>query len=256
MTIKMAKHPITMTIMRMTSTPGTVRLCCCCYCYNFFFVFICFVCFFFSVHFKFLLNSFWTNHGIKFEGFESKLVCQFLYLFFVCLFANSDMSIPEDIDEQLSSLNGYFTSDRTVSQASGEDLDFAEDILNFWRDASENVYICSHAWRQNCPNRWSGSDLRPLSVVKRGLYKNLTLATLYPLKSSSIRNHIRKHPCENFLRSNSVTSVKSCCFHVCFIHNFVIYTIFFVNIWYLCIPSCRNVTANSMVTENIFLAMN
>lgn len=41
------------------------------------------------------------------------------------------MSIPEDIDEQLSSLNGYFTSDRTVSQASGEDLDFAEDILNF-----------------------------------------------------------------------------------------------------------------------------
>lgn len=58
MTIKMAKHPITMTIMRMTSTPGTVRLCCCCYCYNFFFVFICFVCFFFSVHFKFLLNSF------------------------------------------------------------------------------------------------------------------------------------------------------------------------------------------------------
>lgn len=214
MTIKMAKHPITMTIMRMTSTPGTVRLCCCCYCYNFFFVFICFVCFFFSVHFKFLLNSCWTNHGIKFEGFESKLVCQFLYLFFVCLFANSDMSIPEDIDEQLSSLNGYFTSDRTVSQASGEDLDFAEDILNFWRDASENVYICSHAWRQNCPNRWSGSDLRPLSVVKRGLYKNLTLATLYPLKSSSIRNHIRKHPCENFLRSNSVTSVKSCCFHV------------------------------------------
>ena len=124
------------------------------------------------------------------------------------------MSIPEDIDEQLSSLNGYFTSDRTVSQASGEDLDFAEDILNFWRDANENVYICSHAWRQNCPNRWSGSDLRPLSVVKRGLYKNLTLATLYPLKSSSIRNHIRKHPCENFLRSNSVTSVKSCCFHV------------------------------------------
>lgn len=225
MTIKMAKHPITMTIMRMTSTPGTVRLCCCCYCYNFFFVFICFVCFFFSVHFKFLLNSCWTNHGIKFEGFESKLVCQFLYLFFVCLFANSDMSIPEDIDEQLSSLNGYFTSDRTVSQASGEDLDFAEDILNFWRDASENVYICSHAWRQNCPNRWSGSDLRPLSVVKRGLYKNLTLATLYPLKSSSIRNHIRKHPCENFLRSNSVTSVKSCCFHVfhsqlCNIYNF------------------------------------
>lgn len=81
------------------------------------------------------------------------------------------MSIPEDIDEQLSSLNGYFTSDRTVSQASGEDLDFAEDILNFWRDASENMYICSHAWRQNCPNRWSSSDLRPLSVVKRGLYK-------------------------------------------------------------------------------------
>lgn len=54
MTIKMAKHPITMTIMRMTSTPGTVRLCCCCYCYNFFFVFICFVCFFF----QFILNSF------------------------------------------------------------------------------------------------------------------------------------------------------------------------------------------------------
>lgn len=46
-------------------------------------------------------------------------------------FHTSDMSIPEDIDEQLSSLNGYFTSDRTVSQASGEDLDFAEDILNF-----------------------------------------------------------------------------------------------------------------------------
>ena len=85
----------------------------------------------FSVHFKFLLNSCRTNNGIKFEGFKSKLICQFLYLFFVCLFANSDMSIPEDIDEQLSSLNGYFTSDRTVSQASGEDLDFAEDILNF-----------------------------------------------------------------------------------------------------------------------------
>ena len=210
--------------------------------------------------FQFILNSFLIPieqiTASNLRGFKSKLVCQFLYLFFVCLFANSDMSIPEDIDEQLSSLNGYFTSDRTVSQASGEDLDFAEDILNFWRDASENVYICSHAWRQNCPNRWSGSDLRPLSVVKRGLYKNLTLATLYPLKSSSIRNHIRKHPCKNFLRSNSVTSVKSCCFHVCFIHNFVIYTIFFVNIWYLCIPSCRNVTANSMVTENIFLAMN
>lgn len=192
---------------------------------QFLFRFHLFCLLFFSVHFKFLLNSFWTNHGIKFEGFKSKLVCQFLCLFFVCLFANSDMSIPEDIDEQLSSLNGYFTSDRTVSQASGEDLDFAEDILNFWRDASENVYICSHAWRQNCPNRWSGSDLRPLSVVKRGLYKNLTLATLYPLKSSSIRNHIRKHPCENFLRSNSVTSVKSCCFHVfhsqlCNIYNF------------------------------------
>lgn len=192
---------------------------------QFLFRFHLFCLLFFSVNFKFLLNSCRTNHGIKFEGFESKLVCQFLYLFFVCLFANSDMSIPEDIDEQLSSLNGYFTSDRTVSQASGEDLDFAEDILNFWRDASENVYICSHAWRQNCPNRWSGSDLRPLSVVKRGLYKNLTLATLYPLKSSSIRNHIRKHPCENFLRSNSVTSVKSCCFHVfhsqlCNIYNF------------------------------------
>lgn len=181
---------------------------------QFLFRFHLFCLLFFSVNFKFLLNSCRTNHGIKFEGFKSKLVCQFLCLFFVCLFANSDMSIPEDIDEQLSSLNGYFTSDRTVSQASGEDLDFAEDILNFWRDASENVYICSHAWRQNCPNRWSGSDLRPLSVVKRGLYKNLTLATLYPLKSSSIRNHIRKHPCENFLRSNSVTSVKSCCFHV------------------------------------------
>lgn len=54
MTIKMAKHPITMTIMRMTSTPGTVRLCCCCYRYNFFFVFICFVCFFFQL----ILNSF------------------------------------------------------------------------------------------------------------------------------------------------------------------------------------------------------
>lgn len=192
---------------------------------QFLFRFHLFCLLFFSVHFKFLLNSCWTNHGIKFEGFESKLVCQFLCLFFVCLFANSDMSIPEDIDEQLSSLNGYFTSDRTVSQASGEDLDFAEDILNFWRDASENVYICSHAWRQNCPNRWSGSDIRPLSVVKRGLYKNLTLATLYPLKSSSIRNHIRKHPCKNFLRSNSVTSVKSCCFHVfhsqlCNIYNF------------------------------------
>lgn len=256
MTIKMAKHPITMTIMRMTSTPGTVRLCCCCYRYNFFFVFICFVCFFS----QFILNSFLIPieqiTASNLRGVKSKLVCQFLYLFFVCLFVNSDMSIPEDIDEQLSSLNGYFTSDRTVSQASGEDLDFAEDILNFWRDASENVYICSHAWRQNCPNRWSGSDLRPLSVDKRGLYKNLTLATLYPLKSSSIRNHIRKHPCKNFLRSNSVTSVKSCCFYVCFIHNFVIYTIFFVNIWYLCIPSCRNVTANSMVTENIFLAMN
>lgn len=225
MTIKMAKHPITMTIMRMTSTPGTVRLCCCCYRYNFFFVFICFVCFFFQC----ILNSFLIPieqiTASNLRGFKSKLVCQFLYLFFVWLFANSDMSIPEDIDEQLSSLNGYFTSDRTVSQASGEDLDFAEDILNFWRDASENVYICSHAWRQNCPNRWSGSDLRPLSVVKRGLYKNLTLATLYPLKSSSIRNHIRKHPCENFLRSNSVTSVKSCCFHVfhsqlCNIYNF------------------------------------
>lgn len=179
MTIKMAKHPITMTIMRMTSTPGTVRLCCCCYRYNFFFVFICFVCFFS----QFILNSFLIPieqiTASNLRGFKSKLVCQFLYLFFVCLFANSDMSIPEDIDEQLSSLNGYFTSDRTVSQASGEDLDFAEDILNFWRDASENVYICSHAWRQNCPNRWSGSDLRPLSVVKRGLYKNLTLATLY-----------------------------------------------------------------------------
>lgn len=192
---------------------------------QFLFRFHLFCLLFFSVHFKFLLNSCRTNNGIKFEGFKSKLVCQFLCLFFVCLFANSDMSIPEDIDEQLSSLNGYFTSDRTVSQASGEDLDFAEDILNFWRDASENVYICSHAWRQNCPNRWSGSDLRPLSVVKRGLYKNLTLATLYPLKSSSIRNYIRKHPCENFLRSNSVTSVKSCCFHVfhsqlCNIYNF------------------------------------
>ncbi|PFX16820.1 FGFR1 oncogene partner-like isoform X2 [Stylophora pistillata] len=46
-------------------------------------------------------------------------------------FHTSDMSIPEDIEEQLSLLNGYFTSDRTVSQASGEDLDFAEDILNF-----------------------------------------------------------------------------------------------------------------------------
>ena len=225
MTIKMAKHPITMTIMRMTSTPGTVRLCCCCYRYNFFFVFICFVCFFS----QFILNSFLIPieqiTASNLRGFKSKLVCQFLYLFFVCLFVNSDMSIPEDIDEQLSSLNGYFTSDRTVSQASGEDLNFAEDILNFWRDASENVYICSHAWRQNCPNRWSGSDLRPLSVDKRGLYKNLTLATLYPLKSSSIRNHIRKHPWQNFLRSNSVTSVKSCCFHVfhsqlCNIYNF------------------------------------
>lgn len=98
---------------------------------HFVFRFHLFCLLFFSVHFKFLLNSYRTNHGIKFEGFKSKLVCQFLYLFFVCLFANSDMSIPEDIDEQLSSLNGYFTSDRTVSQASGEDLDFAEDILNF-----------------------------------------------------------------------------------------------------------------------------
>ena len=98
---------------------------------QFLFRFHLFCLLFFSVHFKFLLNSCRTNHGIKFEGFKSKLVCQFLCLFFVCLFANSDMSIPEDIDEQLSSLNGYFTSDRTVSQASGEDLDFAEDILNF-----------------------------------------------------------------------------------------------------------------------------
>lgn len=131
MTIKMAKHPITMTIMRMTSTPGTVRLCCCCYRYNSFFVFICFVCFFS----QFILNSFLIPieqiTASNLRGFKSKLVCQFLYLFFVCLFVNSDMSIPEDIDEQLSSLNGYFTSDRTVSQASGEDLDFAEDILNF-----------------------------------------------------------------------------------------------------------------------------
>lgn len=61
---------------------------------------------------------------------EILFVVYFVHLF-VCLFANSDMSIPEDIEEQLSSLNGYFTSDRTVSQASGEDLDFAEDILNF-----------------------------------------------------------------------------------------------------------------------------
>lgn len=76
MTIKMARHRITMTIMRMTSTPGTVRLCCCCYCYNFFFVFICFGCFFFFSSFlipsKFLLNKsrhqiwgFWVQTGLS-----------------------------------------------------------------------------------------------------------------------------------------------------------------------------------------------
>ncbi|KAJ7385888.1 FGFR1 oncoprotein partner [Desmophyllum pertusum] len=52
----------------------------------------------------------------------------------------SDMSIPEDIDEQLSlssfhsgsaKLDDLLTTDRTVSQASVGDLDFAEDILNF-----------------------------------------------------------------------------------------------------------------------------
>lgn len=122
MTTKMVKQLITMTIMRMTSTLG-------CYC-HFFFSF-----FFFTNNFKSLLSSCRTTHGIKFENFTSKLVCHFLCLFllllFVCLLAFSDMSIPEDIEEQLSSLNGYFTSDRTVSQASGEDLDFAEDILNF-----------------------------------------------------------------------------------------------------------------------------
>lgn len=52
----------------------------------------------------------------------------------------SDISIPEDIDEQLSlssfhsgsaKLDDLLTTDRTVSQASGADLDFAEDVLNF-----------------------------------------------------------------------------------------------------------------------------
>ncbi|XP_029196704.2 centrosomal protein 43-like isoform X1 [Acropora millepora] len=52
----------------------------------------------------------------------------------------SDISIPEDIEEQLSlssfhsgsaKLDDLLTTDRTVSQASAADLDFAEDVLNF-----------------------------------------------------------------------------------------------------------------------------
>lgn len=52
----------------------------------------------------------------------------------------SDISIPEDIEEQLSlssfhsgsaKLDDLLTTDRTVSQASIGDLDFAEDVLNF-----------------------------------------------------------------------------------------------------------------------------
>ncbi|XP_078375032.1 centrosomal protein 43-like isoform X2 [Oculina patagonica] len=63
----------------------------------------------------------------------------------------SDMSIPEDIEEQLSissfhsgsgKLDDLLTTDRTVSQASGGDLDFSEDILNFQQDqdvASDSI---------------------------------------------------------------------------------------------------------------------
>lgn len=85
MTIKMAKHPITMTIMRMTSTPGTVRLCCCCYRYNFFFVFICFVCFFFQL----ILNSFLipveqiTASNLRVLS-PNWFVNSFAYFLFVC----------------------------------------------------------------------------------------------------------------------------------------------------------------------------